>query len=94
MTTKRPFRKQVIISMSSENINIISKHMDKYIFNINRLFKSIKSNVIADFLCPDNKGIIVTTNQIALALDMNIINRFIKETDNINFNDILSSRLL
>jgi len=68
MTTKGPSRKQVIILISLENINIISKHVNKHIFNINRLLKSIKSNVTADFLHPGNKGIIITTNQIALAV--------------------------
>jgi len=94
MTTKGPSRKQIIVPMSQDNINIITKNTDEHIFNINRLLKSIKSNVTADFLCPDNRGIIVTTNQIASVSDMNIIDRYIKETNNINSNNVLSSHLL
>jgi len=67
MTTKGPSRKQIIIPMSQDNSNIIITCADKHIFNINRLLKSIKSDVTTDFLCSDNRGIIVTTNQIALS---------------------------
>jgi len=88
MTTKRPSKKQIIIPMSQNNISTISKHIDKYIFNINRLLKFIKSNITADFFCTDNRGIIITTNQIASPSDMNIIDKYIKEADNINSNDI------
>ena len=59
MITKEPFRKQVIIA---------DKVMDKlntYIANINRLLKEVKSGVLADFMCLDNKDIIITTNKIA-----------------------------
>jgi len=89
MTTKGPSRKQIIIPMSQDNSNIIITCADEYIFNINRLFKSIKSNVTADFLRSDNRGIIVTTNQIASSSDMSIIEKYIKESNNINPNDIL-----
>jgi len=78
MTTKGPSRKQIIIPMSQDNSNIIITCADKYIFNINRPLKSIKSNVTANFLCSDNRGIIVTTNQIASLSDMSIIEKYIK----------------
>jgi len=94
MTAKGPFRKQIIIPMSQNNSNIIITCADKHIFNINRLLKSIKSDVIANFLHSDNRGIIVTTNQIASSSDMSIIEKYIKESDNINPNDVSSPHLL
>jgi len=93
MTTKGPSRKQIIIPMSQDNSNIIITCADEHIFNINRFLKSIKSDVTANFLCSDNRDIIVTTNQIASSSDMSIIEKYIKESDNINPNDILSLRL-
>jgi len=50
MTTKGPSKKQIIVSISQDNTNIIAKNTDKYVFNINRLLKFIKSNITADFL--------------------------------------------
>jgi len=78
MTTKGPSRKQVIIPMSQDNSNIVTSCADEHIFNINRLLKSTKSNVIADFIQSDGTGIIITTNQVALASDMNIMENYIK----------------
>ena len=75
--------------MSSNNINIIVLHANVHIANINRLFKNIKYNVSANFICSDNKGVIITTNKMAAALDMNIINKYIKELDNINSNIVM-----
>jgi len=50
MTTKGPSRKQVIIPISQDNSNIVISCANKHIFNINRLLKSTKSNVTADFI--------------------------------------------
>ena len=89
MTTKELFTKQIIILMSSNNINIIVLHANVHIANINRLFKNIKYNVSANFIFSDNKGVIITTKKMAAALDMKIINKYIKELDNINSNIVM-----
>ena len=88
MTTKGPFRKQIIIPVSQDNINIIIMYANGYIFNINRLLKSIKSDIIPDFICSDSRGIIVTTNKIASPSNMDTIKKYIKESNNINSNDV------
>ena len=59
-----------------------------YIFNINQLLKSIKSDIIPDFICSDSRGIIVTTNKIASPSNMDTIKKYIKESNNINSNDV------
>jgi len=48
----------------------------------------MKSNVTADFIQSDSKGIIITTNQVASASDMNIMENYIKEFTNINTNNV------
>ena len=88
MTTKGPSRKQVIIPMSQDNSNIVISCADEHIFNINRLLKSIKSNVTVDFIQSDSIGIIITTNQVASASDMNIMENYIKESTNVNTNEV------
>jgi len=93
MTTKELFRKQIIVPMSGDNINVIISQTNMHILNINRLLKTIKSNISADFICFDNKEVIITTNEMATTLDMNIMGKYIKELDNINSNDIMSSHL-
>ena len=93
MTTKGPFRKQVIIPMSQDNSNIVISCTNKHIFNINRLLKSTKLNVTADFIWSDSIGIIITTNQVALASDMNIMENYIKESTNVNTNEVSALHL-
>jgi len=46
MTTKGPYRKQIIVPISQDNINTVIIYANKHIFNINKLLKSIKSDVI------------------------------------------------
>jgi len=41
-----------------------------HVININRALKNIKLNVMADFIHVDNKGIVITTNNIASPLDL------------------------
>jgi len=90
MTTKRPSRKQVIIPISQDNSNIVISCADKHIFNINRLLKSTKLNVTANFIWSDGIGIIITTNQVASASDMNIMENYIEESTNVNTNKVFS----
>ena len=50
ITTKEPSRKQTIIPMSSDNINVIILYANKHISNMNRLLKNIKSDVLANYI--------------------------------------------
>ena len=65
MTTKGPFRKQVIVLMSKFNINNILALANKHVTNINRTLKNIKSNVTVNFIYLDNSGITIVSNLIA-----------------------------
>ena len=49
ITTKKLSKKQVIVPVSNDNISNFMLFSSKYIANINRALKNIKSNVLANF---------------------------------------------
>jgi len=63
-----------------------------YIFNINRLLREVKSNILADFIYFNNKDIVIITNKVATFSDLNIMKKYIKVINNIDISDIMSSR--
>ena len=65
-----------------------------YIANINGFLKDIKSEISADFIHSNNKRVIITTNKIAFTSDMNIMEKYIKELNDVNLSNIMSPRLL
>jgi len=80
MTTKRPSCKQVIVPMSIENIKKLIKNSSAHIININQSLKSIKLNIMADFIHIDDKDIVISTNNIASSSDLQEIERCIKSS--------------
>ena len=78
MTTKRLSHKQVIVPMNSDNIVKFILNSSNYITNINRLFKNIKSNCKADYIQLEKSGIIIVTDKVAFALDLQTIERYVK----------------
>ena len=83
MTTKDPFRKQVIVPMSNEN-NIFMKNSATHVANINRLLRNAKSEVLVDYICSDPLGISIITNKVFLQYDLQIIDQYIKNSEDIN----------
>jgi len=81
MTTKGPSKKQIIIYMGSNNI-----------VNINRLLKGFKLEVSINFICLDNKGLLLTTNKVAASSDLNIIKKYLKELNDVCCGNHLSQR--
>ena len=53
----------------------------------------MKSGVLADFIYSNNKGIIITINKTTATSDLNVIEEYIKELNNINSNNIISPYL-
>jgi len=76
--------------MSVNNSEAIVLQAKIHISNINRLLKDVKSKVSANFIYSNNKGIIITTNKIIASLDLSIVERYVKELNNINSNDSMS----
>ena len=62
MTTKEPSRKQVVISISEDNVKIIESNTNFHINSINKLLKKANLNMIADFIHIEKLSIIITTN--------------------------------
>ena len=92
MITKGPLRKQIIIPMNSVMANKLMVISNKHIKN-NKTLKHIKSDIMADFIQADHKGVAITTNKIISTLDFNTIKKYIKKIDNISFNKVISLRL-
>ena len=70
MTTKGPSQKQVIVPMNNNLSKRFIKDLSTYVINLNHALKNIQSNTIADFICADNKGVIITTNNISSNADL------------------------
>jgi len=64
-------------------------NLSSYVTNINRALKNIKSDIMADFIHIKNKGVIITTNKVAGALDFQSIKKYVKNTV-INFIQLVS----
>jgi len=94
MMTKGSSQKQIIISMSLNNVKRVMAQSNIYITNINRSPKDIKSEVAVDFIRFDNKDIIVTTNKVVGTSDLNIIKDYMKNLNDVDLSDMMSSRLL
>ena len=93
VTMKGPSYKQVIVPMNNELGKRFIKDSVSHITNINHILKSIKSNVCADFIYADNKGVIISTNNIVLNSDLQEIEKYIKNSFQTNNNNIMSSQL-
>lgn len=93
ITTKEPFYKQVIIPMKSEDANILIKNLSIHVININQILKNIKSSVIADYIHVDDKGIIITTNNIASPSDLQAIKKYVKSVSCVDTNQVQSPQL-
>ena len=67
--------------------------VNAHISNINRLLKRVKSGISVDFICSDNKRLLITTIKVAAISNLNIIEKYIKELNDIDLNDIMNPRL-
>ena len=57
---------------------------------INKCLKKIKSDIYTDFVCIINNGVVITTNKPVNASDLKIIEKYIKNSNNINLKAIKS----
>ena len=90
---KGPSKRQVIILMDNNNILKFMISSSAHIANINRTLKNIKSDIVADFACANHHRLIITTNKVALSFNLYTIKNYIKNVDNIELNDIMTSYL-
>jgi len=76
--------------MSTNNSKEVILKVNEHILNINRLLKGMESNISANYIYSDNKGVFITTNKIAASFDLNIVEKYMKDLNNINTSDIMS----
>ena len=93
MTTKGPSRKHIIIPMSSDNAVSFMKNSLLNVANINRELQNAKTEVLVDYIWSDNTGIVVVTNKVVQQSDLSIIDRYIKNSNDINSLQVEDSRL-
>ena len=92
MTTKDPSRKQIIILMSIKNRNKFMESLSSYITNLNRMLRSIKLEVMADFVGFNHTEIMIVTNKIITSLDLQNIEKYVKEIYQIDLEKVKVSR--
>jgi len=64
-----------------------------YVANINRLLRNAKSEVLVDYICSDPLGISIITNKVLLQSDLQIIDQYIKNSEDINALQVDEPRL-
>jgi len=79
--------------MAKSNTKLIVNSVNLHIANINKCLKDTKSDIIADFICITNKGVIITINKLANTSNLSTIEKYIKNISNINSDSIDSSYL-
>jgi len=93
MIIKDYSHKYIIIFIGFNNVERLMAQSNVHVTNINRSLKGIKSEVVVNFIRSDNKGIIVTTNKVVAISDLNVVEEYIKNLNNVNSSDVISSRL-
>ena len=60
---------------------------------LTNLLKRVKSEIFVDFICSNNKRLVITTNKVATISDLNIIKKYMKDLNNVDSNGIMNLRL-
>ena len=64
-----------------------------HIADLNRSLKNIKSDVIVDYIQLELIGITIVTNKVALSLNLQVIENYVKNVENVNLEYIEAPRL-
>ena len=88
MTTKGPSHKQVIFPMSSDNRDRFMKNSAIHVANLNRNLNNAKSKVSVDVIHPDPAGITIVTNKVSQASNLTIIEKYVKNSENIDSSQV------
>ena len=71
--TKGPLYKQIIVSISNENINSFMKSSGEHIANINWALKSIKSDNFVNFVYLDHWSLIINSYKVTSLSDLLVV---------------------
>ena len=94
ITTKGPSRRQVLVLMNPENSRKFKVLSGQHIANINRALKNITLEVLENYIRNDNKGLTIVTNKVTLRLDLDTIEKYIKNTNVVKSEEVIMARLL
>ena len=83
MTTRGQSRREVIISMTRANAELIVNSAHIHSTNVNKCLKNSNSNIVTDFIRFNTNGIIITTNKPASDLDLSTIEKYLKSVQNV-----------
>jgi len=73
MITRGPSHKQIIVPMGKENTNKFMASSSSHIANINRAFKNIKLDIMADYVWQEPISVTIVTNKVALPYNLQVI---------------------
>jgi len=79
--------------MSTNNISRVIAKANAHISNINQLLKEVKSEVSVDFIHSNNKGLLLTTKKVAILSDLNIIEKYLKDSNNIEHKEDIIKKI-
>ena len=85
--------KQIIVSIDKDNTNKFMASASNHITNINRALKNIKSDILADYVQQKSTDVIIVTNKVALPSDLQTIEKFVQNMENVNSENIKFPRL-
>ena len=80
MTTKGPLYKQIIVLINIDTIKKYCKNASQHIITINCVLKAIKLSVVANFIRSEDKGIVISINNITSPLDLQEIKKRVKSS--------------
>ena len=93
MTTRGLLRKEVIIPMAKHITELIINSAHTHITNVNKCLKNSKSDIVANFICITNNGIVITTNKPANNVNLSTIEKYLKSIQNVDSDSIKSPHL-
>ena len=93
MTTKSPFRKHIIVPITENNRNFILYLADTHINILNRHLQSIKLDIFIDCIYLLQNDIVFTTNKVAKTSNLIIIEKYIKDLEDINEDNTITPHL-
>jgi len=64
------------------------KTLSKHVANLNCSLQDIKLDTIVKFIYSDHQGLIVTTNKVMFPSDLSMVEKYIKNTNTVNSNDV------
>ena len=74
--------------MSNDNKAKFMESSSSHITNLNRALKIIKLDIMADFVHIDQAGITIVTNKVVSSLDLQTINKYVKNVNHINSDSV------